>query len=71
MHQFMRISTISQSIIDNKEKHKLPFFPTLKNIASMMCVSFQRIQTFLKILPLNSFFFDSLDRCDSDISNAL
>ena len=22
MHQFMRISTISQSIIDNKEKHK-------------------------------------------------
>ena len=62
MHQFMRISTISQSIIDNKEKHKLRFYFSHK--------TFERIQTFFKKIPLNSFL-DSLDRCDSDISNAL
>ena len=32
MHQFMRISTISQSIIDNKEKHKLRFYFSHKKI---------------------------------------
>ena len=69
MHQFMRISTISQSIIDNKEKHKLQFYFSHKKILLAISFCWKNTNFFNKI-PLNSFL-DSLDRCDSDISNAL
>ena len=70
MHQFMRISTISQSIIDNKEKHKLQFYFSHKKILLAISIFWKNTNFFLKKIPLNSSL-DSLDRCDSDISNAL
>ena len=70
MHQFMRISTISQSIIDNKEKHKLQFYFSHKKILLAISYLLKEYKLFFKKIPLNSFL-DSLDRCDSDISNAL